>query len=99
LETKKPNLPRIYPSAARPSFFPKKTRRFPSPPHERVGFIGNILFVFEIGHNPIKIVDFVNMGNQIVKIILFSVNGSRMASILDRDLLISIRNVALKGKN
>jgi len=36
---------------------------------------------------------------QIVKIIYFSVNWSQMAQILDKDLLISIRNVGLKGKN
>ena len=56
---------------------------------------GNILFVLEEPHNPIKIVDLVNMKNRVVKIISFSVNGSKMPSILDKALLISIRNVAL----
>jgi hypothetical protein len=50
-------------------FFPTKTRRFPSPPHERVGFIGRILFVFGIQDDHIRELDFVNMGNHIVKII------------------------------
>jgi len=43
--------------------------------------------------------DYVNMGNQIVKIIFFSVNWSQMVSILDKDLLISISKVGLKGNN
>jgi hypothetical protein len=45
METKKPKLPLVHPSAARPSFYPKKTRRFPSLPHERVGVVGRILFL------------------------------------------------------
>jgi len=51
-----------------------ETRRFLSPSHEGFSFIGKISFAFEIQCNPIKIVDFVNMGSQVVKIIFFSVN-------------------------
>ena len=35
---KKPNLPKPYPSAARPSYL-HKTRHFPPPPHGRFGFV------------------------------------------------------------
>jgi hypothetical protein len=37
-------------------FFPKKTRRFPSPPHERVGFIGVkfLIFGFYFFGGPLK---------------------------------------------
>jgi len=43
--------------------------------------------------------DFVNMENQIVNIIFFSVNWVKCRQFKDKDLLISIRNVGLKGKN
>ena len=33
-----PNIPKVHPSAARPSLL--KTRRFPSPPHGGFGFVG-----------------------------------------------------------
>jgi hypothetical protein len=36
---KKPNLPEVHPSAARPSY--RKTRGFPSHPHEWFGFVGS----------------------------------------------------------
>jgi hypothetical protein len=41
LLTKKPNLPKAYPSAARPSST-SETRRIPSPSHRGFGFVGNI---------------------------------------------------------
>ena len=36
---KRPGIPQVFPSAARPSFL-QKTRRFPPPPREGFGFIG-----------------------------------------------------------
>jgi hypothetical protein len=38
LPKKKPNLPEVHPSAARPSY--RKTRRFLSPFHKGFGFVG-----------------------------------------------------------
>jgi hypothetical protein len=38
LPEKKPNLPEVHPSAARPSY--RKTRRFLSSSHEGLSFIG-----------------------------------------------------------
>jgi len=39
---KKPNSPKVFPSAARPSSL--KTRRFPNRPHGRRGFVGITMF-------------------------------------------------------
>jgi hypothetical protein len=41
-KTIKPSLPQVCPSAARPSSL--KTRRFPRPSREGVGFVGKLIF-------------------------------------------------------
>jgi hypothetical protein len=45
IKIRKPNPPKVHPSAARPSSL--KTRRFPPPPHEGFGFIGIKFFITE----------------------------------------------------
>jgi len=67
LPKEKAELPKT--SFGSSAIFPRKTRRFPPPSHGGFGFIGRISFVFEIQYDLIKVVDFVNMENQIVKII------------------------------
>jgi hypothetical protein len=44
-ENKKPSPPKCTSFGSSAIFFPTKTRRFPSPPHERVGFIGIKFFI------------------------------------------------------
>jgi hypothetical protein len=38
-QQKRPSIPEVYPSVARPSSL--KTRRFPRPSREGIGFVGN----------------------------------------------------------
>jgi len=48
---------------------PENTRRFPFLPHGGFSLIGRILFALRIHHYLIKVVDFVNRENELVKII------------------------------
>jgi hypothetical protein len=40
---KRPSLPKVHPSAARPSSTVVKTRRFPHPSHKGAGFVGKTI--------------------------------------------------------
>ena len=97
-KAKWPSIPSVRPSAARPSFPLKGPAAFRPLLTEGLALSGEYHFS-KTAANVIKWVEYVNQKNQILKIIFLSVKRSQMVSILDKDLLISIRIVAWKGKN
>jgi hypothetical protein len=97
-KAKWPSIPSVRPSAARPSFPLKRPAAFRPLLTEGLALSGEYHFSKTAG-NVIKWVEYVNQKNQILKIIFLSVKRSQMVSILDLDLLISIKNVVLRGKN